>query len=369
MRAVFRAALAALLIVVAGSLATAEPAPQADPAAASRTLRVATRVIPPLVIEDNGKLTGFSIELWNGIAERLKLATTLVTMPDVKSLLEAVRTGESDLAISAISITADREREFDFSLPMLDAGLQILVRGSDGGGTANPLEGILRLLLSPTLLVWLAIAAVLVIVPAHVIWFIERGHPEGIIPGKAYIPGIFHAIWWATSTLATQAEQMPRHWLARILAVLWMFVGVIFVAYYTAQLTASLTVQEIRGAISGPADLPGKKVATTRGSTAAAFVRKEKAQVIEFAQISDAYAALAAGTADAVVFDAPVLQHYAAHDGKGKVRVVGPVFRKEDYGIAFKPGNQLRREINAALLTMKEDGSYQALHDKWFKGD
>jgi len=236
-------------------------------------------------------------------------------------------------------------------------------------GTDNPLTGLIRVLLSKTLLLWLGIAAVLVIVPAHLLWFIERRHKDGILPHKTYFPGIFHAMWWATSTLAAQADQMPRHWMARVLAILWMFVGIVFVAYYTAQLTASLTMQEIRGSIAGPEDLPGKKVATTRGSTAAGFLSKQKAQVIEFGQITEAYAALKSGAADAVVFDAPVLQHYAAHDGAGRVRVVGPVFRKEDYGIVFATGNQLRRKVNGALLTMKEDGSYQALHDRWFTGD
>ena len=40
---------------------------------------------------------------------------------------------------------------------------------------------------------------------------------------------------------------MPRHWMARIVAVLWMFTAVVFVAFYTTQLTASLTAQQIRG--------------------------------------------------------------------------------------------------------------------------
>jgi len=34
------------------------------------------------------------------------------------------------------------------------------------------------------------------------------------------------------------------------------------------------------------------------------------------------------GQADAIVFDSPVLLYYAAHEGKGKVSVVGPVFRE-----------------------------------------
>src|SRR5262245_14787440 len=39
-------------------------------------LRVATRIVPPLVVEQNGTLAGFSIDLWTSIAERLKVKTT-----------------------------------------------------------------------------------------------------------------------------------------------------------------------------------------------------------------------------------------------------------------------------------------------------
>jgi polar amino acid transport system substrate-binding protein len=332
----------------------------------AQTVRVATRTVPPLVVDEKGKLTGFSIELWNTVAERLKLRTTYQVEPDVVSILDSVRNHKADLGIAAISITADRDREYDFSLPILDAGLQILVRGAGSTSGANPLEGFLRLLLSPVLLVWLGIAAVLIIVPAHVVWWLERDHKDGMIPDRRYIPGIFHAMWWSASTLATQAEQMPKHWIARVLAVLWMFVGVVFVAYYTAQLTASLTVQEIRGAISGPQDLPGKTVGTTRGSTAAAYLDQQNAKVVAFGQIEEAYQALIDGKVEAVVFDAPVLLSYAAHEGSGLVRVVGPVFRKENYGIVFEANSPLRRRIDAVLLTMREDGSYDQIYDKWF---
>ena len=37
---------------------------------------------------------------------------------------------------------------------------------------------------------------------------------------------------------------------ARVVAVLWMYTGVVFVALYTAQLTATLTVQQIAGGAS-----------------------------------------------------------------------------------------------------------------------
>ena len=129
------------------------------------------------------------------------------------------------------------------------------------------------------------------------------------------------AIAGSASTLATQADQMPRHWMARIVAVLWMFTGVVFVAFYTAQLTASLTAQQIRGAINGPEDLVGRTVGTTHGSTAAAYLNETKAQLREFESVDELYDALLNKQVDAVVFDAPSLFYYASHEGKGHARV------------------------------------------------
>jgi polar amino acid transport system substrate-binding protein len=125
-------------------------------------------------------------------------------------------------------------------------------------------------------------------------------------------------------------------------------------------------VQQIQGGINGPDDLQNKKVATTRGSTAATALRELRADVNEVAKIEDAYKALHDKQVDAVVFDAPVLLFYAAREGKGRVHLVGSPFRKEDYGIVFPRNNTLRRQVNIALLGLREDGTYQKLYDKWF---
>jgi len=355
----FATALALILIPVSSALAQT----------GKQDLRVVTRVLPPLVVEQpGGALSGFSIELWNKIAEKLKLKTNYQIAPDVRSLLADVRAGKADLGVAAISITAAREEEFDFSQPILNAGLQIMVRGKGQDADANPLWDLLGLLFSPTILVWLGIALLLILIPAHVVWFLERKQKDGIIPTEKYIPGIFYAMYWAAATLATQAEQAPRHWLARVVTVLWMFTGVVFVAFYTAQLAATLTVQQIQGGISGPDDLPGKKVATTRGSTAAAALKELRAEVVEVARIDEAYKALHDKQVDAVVFDAPVLLFYAAKEGKGRVHMVGLPFRKEDYGIVFPRNHALRKQVNVALLALREDGTYQQIYDKWFAG-
>ena len=69
---------------------------------------------------------------------------------------------------------------------------------------------------------------------------------------------------------------------------------------------------------------------------------------------------------EAVVFGAPMLLYYDANDGKGRVHMVGFIFRKEDYGMAFQPNNPLRRQVNNVLLVVLEDGTYQRLYGKWF---
>jgi polar amino acid transport system substrate-binding protein len=53
-------------------------------------------------------------------------------------------------------------------------------------------------------------------------------------------------------------------------------------------------------------------------------------------------------------------------DGNGKVQVVGSIFRKENYGIAFPPNDALRKPVNEALLKLKETGVYDQLYKKWF---
>ena len=292
-------------------------------AAPAKQLRVATREIPPFVYQENGRLTGFSVELWQAIAEEMRLGGTLVEHSTVKDLLEAVKAGKADLGISAISITAERSTEFDFSQPMFDAGLQIMVRDQPGGTSAGET---LRLLLSFAFLPFVGLTLLFILVPAHFVWWSERHHPRGMIENHAYFPGIFEACWWAASTLATQADQMPRSAFGRAIAVLWMFTSVVFVAYFTASVTSSLTVQQLQGDIKGPEDLPGKQVATTTGSTSALYLRQQNANVTEFPKIEQAYEALLSGQADAVVFDSPVLLYYSAHQGKGKVTLVGPIF-------------------------------------------
>ena len=159
---------------------------------------------------------------------------------------------------------------------------------------------------------------------------------------------------------------MPRTPMGRVLAVIWMLTGVVFVSYFTATVTANLTVKQLEQGIQGPRDLPGKKVETVTGSTGAAYLKRNAIRAAEFPRIEQAIEALETGQVQALVYDAPILLHHAAHEGRGKVQAVGTVFQPETYGILFPNDSALRKTVNPALLKLRESGEYQAIYRKWF---
>jgi polar amino acid transport system substrate-binding protein len=344
--------------------ATSKPSPEPQaPVISGRTVKVGTRIVSPFVTEENGELGGFSIELWKNIAQELDIKSDFKKTQSVADLLSIVKSKQADVGIAAISVTAQREQDFDFSQPIFDSGLQILVRSQ---GSQSSIGRLLGSIFTPALFQLLGIMALIVLIPAHVIWLVERNHQGGFLENNAYFPGIFKACWWAAATLATQAEEMPKGPWGRIMAVIWMFISVVFIAYFTATVTTSLTVEQLQSNIKGPQDLLGKHVGTIVGSTSANYLKQQKIEAKEFKQIDEAYTALNNTDVDAVVFDAPILLYYAAHDGKGKVQVVGSIFRKESYAIALPNGSPYRKLINNALLSLQEKGTYQEIYDKWF---
>jgi polar amino acid transport system substrate-binding protein len=323
--------------------------------------RVATRDnLPPFAFTANGEMTGFSLELWRKIASKLGVPFTLQPYDTVDALLQAIAQDQADVGIAAISITSQREERFDFSHPIFDGSLQILVRSQN---RAAP--NLISVLFSPALLQLFGLMGLLLLIPAHIIWFTERKHPDsGVSP--TYFPGIFEACWWAAATLATQADSMPKTAIARLIAIVWMFISVLFVAYFTATVTSSLTISQIQSNIQNVEDLHGKSVMTVNNSTSAKYLEKRNIQVQGVATIQQAYDALLKKQVEAVVFDAPVLLYFAAHEGKGQVELVGHPFRRESYGIVFPRESRLRKPINEVLLTLHEDGTYQQLYGKWF---
>ena len=71
--------------------------------------------------------SGFTWDLWQQIADDLKLTFDLRKVDTIDELLRLVRSSQVDVAIADLSITADRYQVMDFSQPYFDAGLRIMI--------------------------------------------------------------------------------------------------------------------------------------------------------------------------------------------------------------------------------------------------
>ena len=357
------------LLVLIGSMPFAIPRAAPQEPAQSPTVTVAVHQLTPFVMGTGDDLTGFTIDVWEEIADRLDWQTRYVDVGDVAGQLRAVGDGRADIAAGAISLTSERGLSYDFSQPTLDAGLQIMVPTQTVEPASPSLTAFTKLVFSKTMLGWLIAALLISVLPAHILWLIERRHDTGAV-SKHYFPGIFQAFAWGVGSLVgAGAAAPPRQWMARTMAILWAFVSIVFVSFYTANLTATLTLAKLEAQINGPADLYGKSVATVTGTTSASFLRTMGIDATAMASIEECYRALLDGGYDAVVYDAPVLRYFVAHQGDGAALMAGPVFQEDDYGLVFRIGSQLRKPVDQTLLSMREDGSFGMIEEKWFGDD
>ncbi|MGV0028593.1 transporter substrate-binding domain-containing protein [Phormidesmis priestleyi] len=327
---------------------------------------MATRLFKPDAFEQNGQIVGFSADLGQSILKQLQREAVLKTYANVPEVLNAIRLEQADLGIAAIAITGQREQEFDFSLPIFSGGLQIMVL-AEVEQTKQVEQEVLRRLLNPNLLRLFSIIALLMLVPVHILWYSERNNKDGLIENSSYIPGIFQALWWSLLALVGQANAMPKKPIGRIVALFWVFVGIIFVSYFTAIITSELTVQEIQGNIRELSDLQNHRVALLADSESLNYLQKHNVeQVTAFSQLEQAYEALLTNQVDAIVAPRPLLLYYASHERQGKVQVVGAPFRDQFYSIVMPKDSSYRRPINQAILTLKENGTYREIYRKWF---
>lgn len=75
--------------------------------------------------------------------------------------------------------------------------------------------------------------------------------------------------------------------------------------------------------------------------------------------------ALKSGDVDCVLMDATSARGYIGAN-PGAFKVVGGPLGTEEFGFIFTPGSDLVSPVNAAIKSMKDDGTLESLNKKWF---
>ena len=79
------------------------------------------------MIGKNGRLAGYSIELWGRVVREARLPfdpdTGYKVVENVTQMLDELRSGRANAGVAAVSITSEREKAIDFSYPFKESGL------------------------------------------------------------------------------------------------------------------------------------------------------------------------------------------------------------------------------------------------------
>jgi len=314
-------------------------------ASEDRSVIIATRHAPPFAIKTENGWDGIAIELVRRIADEQSFQFELREM-ELAEMLDAVAKGEVQAAAAAITITADREQQLDFTHPFFTSGLGIAVpRRSE----LTWFSALKRVASGPFIHSLIGLFAVLTLWGVFV-WLAERRSNDQF--SRKPLRGIGSGIWWSAVTMTTvgYGDKAPVTLGGRIIGLIWMFTSIVVISGFTAAIASSLTVTELEQTVVGLEDLYRKRVVTVPASTSAAFLDKNLVRYRSVPTAAKALDELAAGRADAVVFDAPILRYLVAENHAADLQVLSKLFERQDYGIALPSKSPLREELNRQIL-------------------
>ena len=320
--------------------------------------RVGIKEAPPFSYKDSpNKWSGISVALWRWVAQDVGL-TYKFEEHDLQGLVDGVSRGDLDVAVGALTITAEREKRFDFSHSFFNTGLGVAVKKEPGTGFVSTLRQIMRgegLRTMGVILLSLALITVL-------IFFCERRYAKDK-PDKAHDArsNIWSSLWWALVILIGKNDRHPASLGGRILALSWMVISLIIFASLTALITSALTVTELNVQIQNPNDLVRARLVTVKSSTSEEFLNRERLNFRSVATISDAFRLLAKGATDAIVYDKPMLRYLVKKNYSNEFEVLGFTFERQKYGFAIKEGKQELEDINRSLLARTQGSTWEDL--------
>ena len=333
-------------------------------------IKVTVLESPPFVMRTEQGFTGFAIDLWEECAKKSGVVYEYIEASNLKNLLASISNGESDVAVTELTINGERMEHMDFSQPWFDAGLQIMVHKPPVVGLVYFVQQLYENGYLKTYF-WIAIS---VIVATVFLTILDR-RLDPDFPAD-WSKGVAESFYHVVSILMTGTTNHKPLFgsYGRILAALWLVMGVGVVAYVTSSITSVMTINSMerrlwqadKAKIEDLPDLKGKTVAALEGSVASMYLTKENLTSRLFQNLEQMIGALSDNQVDAIVADEPSLTYYL-HQYPGKpVTPVGKIVRHEKYGFALKSGSALRISLSKQVMIAWETGYIQRLRKKYF---
>jgi ABC-type amino acid transport substrate-binding protein len=309
---------------------------------------------------EDGKWAGVSIDIWNAVADDAGIAYRFQEA-DLEEMLDGVSTGQYQAAVSAITMTSEREKVMDFSHSYYTSELGIAVRTDTQG---LDWFAVIEAFFSWQFFSALFALSLVLLAAGFAIWLFERrANPEQF--GGSRLEGIGDGFWWSAVTMTTvgYGDKAPVTLGGRLIALIWMFTSIIVISGFTASIATSLTVNSIGSSIESVEDLSGRRVGTIENSTSQSFLESIRAKPVAYPTISKALDALQNGDVKSLVYDKDLLAyHFPESD---ELAILPRNLQSQDYAIALNVSPELKERINQSLLKFLESGQLSDIRRRY----
>ncbi len=326
-------------------------------------VKVGLYISQPFVMAEQNQMSGLAIDLWKGFAREKKLESEYIEFSTINGLLDAVSTGEVDVAVTSITITEDRARRMTFSFPWYDSGLRILVSLENN---ENVWGGFLSSLTDAGHVKVYLIIITGILAGTLLLTLIDRKmddtFPESWFAGLA--ESFYHVMSIVTTGKTTHKLLFGSA--GKIIAAIWMVCGVTIIAYITSSITSTMTTHSLQNTVKDVEDLSGKRIGVRAGSEAEKFLVHKGMNIRSYNNFKDAVSALGTGDIKAIVADAPTLEYYVKTKPWSDVKIVGSIFHPEKFGFALNLQSPHTHELSTWLIGLHEKGELNRMKKYYF---
>ncbi|XP_052237251.1 glutamate receptor ionotropic, kainate 2-like isoform X4 [Dreissena polymorpha] len=369
------------------------------------TLRVVTIFDPPYVIKrnttgENGRYEeGFIIDLMEELSKSLGFKYEIYEQHKkaygseqkdgkwdgmIGDLIERDSVNKADLAAAGLTITYDRARVVDFTMPFLNLGITIIYKKPEKKPPA------LFSFLSPLSIdVWiymiaayLCVSFMLFVIARFTPYEWENPHPcneDSEVVENQFT--ILNSLWFTIGSLMQQGSDIaPKAGSSRLVASTWYVFTLVIVSSYTANLAAHLTIRRLEAPIKSAADL-SQQTAIKYGTLKAGATRNffKNSNLTVFKRMN----AYMEANADSILvdsnkdgFERVVKSNYAflAESTSIDYQIqrncdlmqIGSDLDTKGYGIAAPKGSPWIGLISREIVRFQQQQVIQGIYKKWW---
>ena len=166
-------------------------------------------------------------------------------------------------------------------------------------------------------------------------------------------------------TTVGYGDKTPKSFLGRVIAVGWMFSGIILISSLTATITTSMTFDRLYDQISNLDDLKRQKTGVIESTSAAGFLRGNGIAHSIFPSLNEGLTALSNRKINVLVHDEPIMKHVIAQNYSGTLKVLDIVLDKQLYAFPTQDNAMILEQINLGLIEAIESGKLESLIQRY----